>query len=123
MDSRILYRANKWANYAILLLQGRVLVMVSSEGLVFEAGPFMLFGETVFKKVNELFSQLSDSTDPSIQSAKLATEARFMPDYTVTAQTNLQYLRITAEHYMLARRLTTLQQRSGKACSNRIILA
>ncbi|VDN13825.1 unnamed protein product [Dibothriocephalus latus] len=48
-NENIIYRANQWANYAILILQGRALVETSTEHLVFEAGPFMLFGETVLK--------------------------------------------------------------------------
>lgn len=64
--------------------------------------------------VNEIFHELSENSDPSFQSARLASEARFVPDYMLKATTNLQYLRITAEHYLLARRLSILHQRAGK---------
>ncbi|CAL8097788.1 unnamed protein product [Calicophoron daubneyi] len=111
-DANILYRPNQWANYAILLLQGRCTVEIGNEGLLFEAGPFVLFGETVLKRVNTIFPDLTENMDPSVQSARLAAEARFVPDYLVKACTNIQYLRITAEHYLLARRLTVLHQRA-----------
>ncbi|BHF59959.1 Metal transporter cnnm2 [Sparganum proliferum] len=105
-NENIIYRANQWANYAILILQGRALVETSAEHLVFEAGPFMLFGETVLKYVNDIYPEVSTLKDPELQSAQLAAKARFLPDYTVRAITNIQFLRITAEHYLLARRLS-----------------
>ncbi|EUB63721.1 Metal transporter CNNM4 [Echinococcus granulosus] len=105
-NENIIYKANQWANYAVLILQGRALVETSNEKLLFEAGPFMLFGETVFKYVNDIYPEVSTLKDPELQSAQLAARARFLPDYTVRAATNIEYLRITAEHYLLARRLT-----------------
>ncbi len=48
-NDNVIYKANHWANYAVLILQGRALVETSTEHLLFEAGPFMLFGETVLK--------------------------------------------------------------------------
>ncbi|CAH8575559.1 unnamed protein product [Heterobilharzia americana] len=111
-EGNTLYHSGQWANYAILLLQGRAIVEIGAEGLIFEAGPFVMFGETVLKRVNELFPNLSDNMDPSIQSVRLASEARFLPDYNLKACTNLQYLKISAEHYLLARRLSVLHQRA-----------
>ncbi|VUZ41177.1 unnamed protein product [Hymenolepis diminuta] len=105
-SDNIIYKANQYANYAVLILQGRALVETSNERLLFEAGPFMLFGETVFKYVNDIYPEVSTLKDPELQSAQLAARARFLPDYTVRAATNIEYLRITAEHYLLARRLT-----------------
>ncbi|VDO05875.1 unnamed protein product [Rodentolepis nana] len=105
-NDNIIYKANQYANYAVLILQGRALVETSNERLLFEAGPFMLFGETVFKYVNDIYPEVSTLKDPELQSAQLAARARFLPDYTVRATTNIEYLRITAEHYLLARRLT-----------------
>ncbi|TPP59918.1 Metal transporter cnnm2 [Fasciola gigantica] len=112
-ESNVLYHPNQWANYAILLLQGRALVQIGNESLTFEAGPFVMFGETVLKRVNEMFHELTENANPSLQSARLASEARFVPDYLLKATTNLQYLRITAEHYLLARRLSILHHRAA----------
>lgn len=56
--------------------------------------------------VNDIYPEVSSLKDPELQSAQLAARARFLPDYTVRAVTNIEYLRITAEHYLLARRLT-----------------
>nr|CAH8852610.1 unnamed protein product [Trichobilharzia regenti] len=112
-EANTLYHMGQWANYAILLLQGRATVEIGAEGLVFEAGPFVMFGETVLRRVNELFPNLSEIMDPSVQSARLASEARFLPDYDLKASTNLQYLKISAEHYLLARRLSILHQRAN----------
>ncbi|KAM3176299.1 hypothetical protein ACTXT7_006794 [Hymenolepis weldensis] len=56
--------------------------------------------------VNDIYPEVSTLKDPELQSAQLAARARFLPDYTVRAATNIEYLRITAEHYLLARRLT-----------------
>ncbi|CAH8576884.1 unnamed protein product [Schistosoma haematobium] len=112
-EANTLYHMGQWSNYAILLLQGRAIVQIGVEGLIFEAGPFLMFGEAVLKRVNELFPNPSENMDPSIQSARLASEARFLPDYTLKACSNLQYLKISAEHYLLARRLTVLHQRAS----------
>ncbi|CAH8580048.1 unnamed protein product [Schistosoma rodhaini] len=112
-EANTLYHMGQWSNYAILLLQGRAVVQIGVEGLIFEAGPFLMFGEAVLKRVNELFPNPSENMDPSVQSARLASEARFLPDYTLKACSNLQYLKISAEHYLLARRLTVLHQRAS----------
>ncbi|OON15021.1 hypothetical protein X801_09185 [Opisthorchis viverrini] len=112
-ESNILYLPNQWANYAILILQGRALCKIGNEGLLFEAGPFVMFGETVLKRVNAIFPDLCDKSDPTVHSARLASEARFVPDYSLKAVTNLQYLRITAEHYLLARRLSIVHQKAA----------
>lgn len=56
--------------------------------------------------MNDIYPEVSTLKDPELQSAQLAARARFLPDYTVRAATNIEYLRITAEHYLLARRLT-----------------
>lgn len=48
-DDNLIYKANRYANFTVLILQGRALVETSTEHLLFEAGPFMLFGETVLK--------------------------------------------------------------------------
>ncbi|KAK4470257.1 hypothetical protein MN116_005829 [Schistosoma mekongi] len=112
-EANTLYHMGQWTNYAILLLQGRATVQIGVEGLIFEAGPFVMFGEAVLKRVNELFPNPSENMDPSIQSARLASEARFLPDYTLKACSNLQYLKISAEHYLLARRLSVLHQRAN----------
>ncbi|KAA3679475.1 metal transporter CNNM [Paragonimus westermani] len=117
-EANILYRPNQWANYAILLLQGRAHVQIGNEGLLFEAGPFVMFGEIVLKRVNAMFSELNEKADPAMCSARLASEARFVPDYLLKAVTNLQYLRITPEHYLVARRLSAVIVRlanSGKS--------
>ena len=43
-ESNYLYRAGRPCDYFVFLLQGRCLVELGREGLVFEAGPFMYFG-------------------------------------------------------------------------------
>lgn len=45
----------QWSNYAILLLQGRAIVQIGVEGLIFEAGPFLMFGEAVLKRKSVCF--------------------------------------------------------------------
>ncbi|TPP64137.1 Metal transporter CNNM2 [Fasciola gigantica] len=112
-ESNVLYHPNQWANYAILLLQGHGLVQIGNQSLTFEAGPFVMFGESVLKRVNEMLHELTENANPSLQSARLASETRFVPDYLLKATTNLQYLRITAEHYLLAHRLSILHRRAA----------
>lgn len=68
--------------------------------------PKLIWSVVRLADVNEIYPEVSTLKDPELQSAQLAAKARFLPDYTVRAVTNIQYLRITAEHYLLARRLT-----------------
>lgn len=65
-NDNLIYKANQWANYAVLILQGRALVETSNEKLLFEAGPFMLFGETVFKCTSFLLFLLTLLTRHSL---------------------------------------------------------
>ncbi|KAF6772460.1 hypothetical protein AHF37_09335, partial [Paragonimus kellicotti] len=228
-EANVLYRPNQWANYAILLLQGRAHVHIGNEGLLFEAGPFVMFGEVVLKPsvaaavastigeqhndttnahsddslsvtcqspspsvpsppqqdrapnsirivrpyncttpnphassddstihkrnslfiphsgdvlasrpdeirafvshaneltnsdgVNVMFPELNEKADPAVCSARLASEARFVPDYLLKAVTNLQYLRITPEHYLVARRLSAVILRLANSGKSRL---
>ena len=50
-----LYEKGQSSCYATLILQGRTIVEVSDESLIFEAGPFILFGESVLNSEFTLF--------------------------------------------------------------------
>ncbi|KAF8570901.1 hypothetical protein P879_03774 [Paragonimus westermani] len=99
---------------------GRAHVQIGNEGLLFEAGPFVMFGEIVLKRVNAMFPELSEKADPAMCSARLASEARFVPDYLLKAVTNLQYLRITPEHYLVARRLSAVIVRLANSSKSKL---
>ncbi|KAF6777161.1 hypothetical protein AHF37_03701 [Paragonimus kellicotti] len=110
-EKNTLYAAGRSADYAILVLQGNLLVEVSEEHLQFEAGAFMFFGETIFTAINRLIPELPESCNLSELLSKVAQEVEFVPDYTVTLQSTLQCLEIKAEHYLMARYLSDCVRR------------
>ncbi|KAF5394918.1 Metal transporter cnnm2 [Paragonimus heterotremus] len=110
-ETNTLYTAGRSADYAILVLQGNLLVEVSEEHLQFEAGAFMFFGETIFTAINRLIPELPESWNLSELLSKVCQEVEFVPDYTVTLQSTLQCLEIKAEHYLMARYLSDCVRR------------
>ncbi|KAF7241636.1 hypothetical protein EG68_10959 [Paragonimus skrjabini miyazakii] len=110
-ETNTLYTAGRRADYAILVLQGNLLVEVSEEHLQFEAGAFMFFGETIFTAINRLIPELPESWNLSELLSKVSQEVEFVPDYTVTLQSTLQCLEIKAEHYLMARYLSDCVRR------------
>ena len=85
-----LYRHGVASDCFTLILQGRVEVTVGVENIVFEDGPFSVFG---------VHALLTESGGPP-----------FLPDYAVRAITNVQYLRIRRSLYRSAVRASKMER-------------
>lgn len=105
--SNILFQAGKAADYFILILEGRCLVTVSKEKLVFETGPFSSFGLPVIT-VNTP-EQVSGSST-SINATDAPPFKAFIPDYTVVASGETVYMKVHYAVYLSARRATRLER-------------
>lgn len=105
--SNILFQAGKQADYFVLILEGRCLVTVSKEKLVFETGPFSLFGLPAITLNSP--ESVSESIT-SLSSFEVAPFKPFIPDYTVVASGETVYMKIQYAVYLRARRATQLER-------------
>ncbi|CAL1288843.1 unnamed protein product [Larinioides sclopetarius] len=113
-SSNILYQAGKAADYFILILEGRCLVTVSKENLVFEAGPFASFGLPVIT-INTSEQDLQGST-----SGTESTSYRvFIPDYTVVATGETVYMKVHFAIYRSAVTATLLERQQRQDSDSR----
>lgn len=86
-----LYKKGFHCDYFILLIQGRVEVTVGSEDIMFEDGPFSVFG------VGALTSESGQ---------------QFTPDYTVKLTSKVQYLKVSRNMYRSAVRATQMERQN-----------
>lgn len=84
-----LYKKGSHTDFFALILQGRVEVTVGDENIVFEDGPFSVFG--IKALTNESGSQ-------------------YMPDFTVKILSTLQFLKISRSLYRSAVRATKMER-------------
>ncbi|XP_078421249.1 metal transporter CNNM4-like isoform X2 [Cetorhinus maximus] len=120
-----LYQRNKPVDYFVLILQGKVEVEISKEGLKFENGAFTYYG------VPALTSMVSsDTRSPShnngIQWSDLANRSEriefvggthqqnfsnysYVPDYSVRLLTDIQFVKITRMQYTNAVAATQME--------------
>ncbi|XP_006630815.1 metal transporter CNNM2 isoform X2 [Lepisosteus oculatus] len=117
-----LYHRNKPVDYFILILQGKVEVEAGKEGMKFEAGAFSYYGMMALTASPENKSpprpcglnhsdslNRSDRIDaitPTLGSSNNQLNASFLqvyvPDYSVRAVTDLQFVKITRQQYQNA---------------------
>ncbi|XP_052007390.1 metal transporter CNNM1-like [Xyrauchen texanus] len=107
-----LFQRNKPVDYFILILQGRVEVEISKEGLKFENGPFTYYGlpaiMTILPTVHRSPSRSSglNNSDTTIHGGSLGqlsiSGGPYLPDYTIRQLTDLQIIKITRNHYQNA---------------------
>ena len=88
-DPVYLYKHQVSTDAFILILQGRIEVTVGTESLVFEDGPFSVFG------VNSLIVEGGQ---------------QFAPDYSVKVISNVQYLKVTRSLYRSAIRASKMEK-------------
>ncbi|XP_066278503.1 metal transporter CNNM4-like isoform X8 [Branchiostoma lanceolatum] len=100
--SNNIYTNGKPADYFVLILQGRVEVRAGKEGLTYETGPFTHFGEAAI-----VASGIVNQPQIGISSSQSLV---YVPDYSVRAVTDVQYIRIRRAHYMAARQATLLER-------------
>lgn len=87
-----LYKKGFNCDYFALVIQGRVEVTVGSENILFEDGPFSVFGVGALTR---------EAGSPA-----------FSPDYTVKLLTNIQLLKISRSLYRSAIRATRLERQN-----------
>ncbi|XP_069095590.1 metal transporter CNNM2 isoform X3 [Pleurodeles waltl] len=118
-----LYQRNKPVDYFLLILQGKVEVEAGKEGMKFEAGAFSYYGVTALtalpaenkspprpcglnhsESLNR--SDRIDAVTPTLGSSNNQLNASFLqiyiPDYTVRALSDLQFVKITRQQYQNA---------------------
>ncbi|XP_055950775.1 unextended protein-like [Argiope bruennichi] len=112
--SNILFQAGKAADYFILILEGRCLVTVSKENLVFEAGPFATFGLPVITM---------NTSEQDLQGSSSSTESApyrvFIPDYTVVATGETVYMKVHFAIYRSAVTATLLERQQKQDSDSR----
>ncbi|XP_040002146.1 metal transporter CNNM2 isoform X5 [Xiphias gladius] len=116
-----LFHRNKPVDYFILILQGKVEVEAGKEGMKFEAGPFSFYGMMALTASPENKSpprpfglnhsdslNRSDRIDaitPTLGSSNNQLNSFlqiYVPDYSVRARSDLQYIRVTRQQYQNA---------------------
>ncbi|KAL7063272.1 hypothetical protein AAHC03_01365 [Spirometra sp. Aus1] len=101
-----LYEAGKESNKAVFTLQGSLTVEFTETHLQFEAGAFTLFGESILSNINETFPVLPDDWNLEALLQTLGNKARFTPDFNTRVTSDVLFLEITAEKYLLIRYLS-----------------
>uniref|UniRef100_A0A3Q3Q729 Metal transporter n=1 Tax=Monopterus albus TaxID=43700 RepID=A0A3Q3Q729_MONAL len=116
-----LYHRNKPVDYFVLILQGKVEVEAGKEGIKFEAGPFSFYGMMALTASPENKSpprpfglnhsdslNRSDRIDaitPTLGSSNNQLNSFlqiYVPDYSVRARADLQYIKVTRQQYQNA---------------------
>ncbi|XP_056135709.1 metal transporter CNNM2 isoform X2 [Lampris incognitus] len=116
-----LFHRNKPVDYFILILQGKVEVEAGKEGMKFEAGPFSSYGMMALTASPENKSpprpfglnhsdslNRSDRIDaitPTLGNSNNQLNAFlqiYVPDYSVRASSDLQYIKVTRQQYQNA---------------------
>lgn len=116
-----LFHRNKPVDYFILILQGRVEVEAGKEGMKFEAGPFSFYGMMALTASPENKSpprpfglnhsdslNRSDRIDaitPTLGSSNNQLNSFlqiYIPDYSVRARSDLQFMKVTRQQYQNA---------------------
>lgn len=129
-----MYTAGKSADYFIMILEGRVQVIVGSENLIFDAGPFTYFGTPALRLTAQETSMLSKSSSSrpptpdspgststnqekdlkhnSIQISNNSNVAiSFIPDYTVKIIETIVYMKITRNVYLAAYKASQMERK------------
>uniref|UniRef100_A0A3P9IVC3 Metal transporter n=1 Tax=Oryzias latipes TaxID=8090 RepID=A0A3P9IVC3_ORYLA len=127
-----LYQRGKPVDYFILILQGRVEVEAGNENMKFETGPFSYYGVMALSTPSLEFRSPSHGgnlnrsaslscTERAQESGSISgsqpqipgTPFQYIPDFSVRALTDLQYVKIIRAHYqngLLASRLDSMPQ-------------
>ncbi|KAK6033226.1 hypothetical protein OSTOST_00591 [Ostertagia ostertagi] len=112
-----LYTKQEYSEKFILILEGRALVTIGQDEMMFEAGPWFAFGTEMLERLvakSECDSRALGDVDHSRNSLVSDTTKKlgFIPDYTVVVRDECTFLEITAHSWMLACR-STLMSRGG----------
>ncbi|XP_013870547.1 metal transporter CNNM4 isoform X2 [Austrofundulus limnaeus] len=127
-----LYQKGKPVDYFVLILQGRVEVEAGNESMKFETGPFSYYGVMALSTSSLEFRSPSHGgnlnrsaslscTERAPESSSIGgsntqipgTPFQYVPDFSVRALTDLQFVKVTRAHYqnaLLASRLDSTPQ-------------
>ncbi|RVE66227.1 hypothetical protein OJAV_G00123970 [Oryzias javanicus] len=127
-----LYQRGKPVDYFVLILQGRVEVEAGNENMKFETGAFSYYGVMALSTPSLEFRSPSHGgnlnrsaslscTERAQESGSVSgsqpqipgTPFQYIPDFSVRALTDLQYVKVTRAHYqngLLASRLDSMPQ-------------
>ncbi|XP_027881894.1 metal transporter CNNM4 isoform X2 [Xiphophorus couchianus] len=127
-----LYQKGKPVDYFVLILQGRVEVEAGNENMKFESGPFSYYGVMALSTPSLEFRSPSHAghlnRSASLSCTERAQEGgsiggsntqipgtpfQYIPDFSVRALADLQYVKVTRAHYqnaLLASRLDSTPQ-------------
>ncbi|XP_024155582.1 metal transporter CNNM4 isoform X2 [Oryzias melastigma] len=127
-----LYQRSKPVDYFVLILQGRVEVEAGNENMKFETGAFSYYGVMALSTPSLEFRSPSHGgnlnrsaslscTERAQESGSVSgsqpqipgTPFQYIPDFSVRALTDLQYVKVTRAHYqngLLASRLDSMPQ-------------
>uniref|UniRef100_A0A665SV01 Metal transporter n=1 Tax=Echeneis naucrates TaxID=173247 RepID=A0A665SV01_ECHNA len=108
-----LFHRNKPVDYFILILQGKVEVEAGKEGMKFEAGPFSFYGMMALTsspgktsmRTDTHMSDRIDAITPTLGSSNNQLNSFlqiYVPDYSVRARSDLQYIKVTRQQYQNA---------------------
>uniref|UniRef100_A0A8C2W7S1 Metal transporter n=1 Tax=Cyclopterus lumpus TaxID=8103 RepID=A0A8C2W7S1_CYCLU len=93
-----LFHRNKPVDYFILIMQGKVEVEAGKEGMKFEAGPFSFYGMLALTASPDAITPTLGSSNNQLNSFLQI----YVPDYSVRARTDLQYIKVTRQQYQNA---------------------
>ena len=83
----------------ILIVEGKTEVQIGNEGYKFESGPFTSFGKQILEQVIEDMGAAKELQSPSKQ-----TVLTWRPDCTITARTDVLYVKVKQATYRAALR-------------------
>nr|6DJ3_A Chain A, Metal transporter CNNM2 [Homo sapiens]6DJ3_B Chain B, Metal transporter CNNM2 [Homo sapiens] len=96
-----LYQRNKPVDYFVLILQGKVEVEAGKEGMKFEASAFSYYGVMALTA-----SPVIDAVTPTLGSSNNQLNSSllqvYIPDYSVRALSDLQFVKISRQQYQNA---------------------
>ncbi|XP_039262731.2 metal transporter CNNM4-like [Styela clava] len=127
-DKLYIYRANKSADYFVLILEGTVRVIVGKENLEFDTGAFSYYGVPALQVSSAQPSVINDSREWSAPGRSRSgtansegtpaallppepaptTPGHFNPDYSLLAVTTVKFLKITKTQYANAMKATRM---------------
>lgn len=130
-EKMYIYRANKPADYFVLILEGTVRVIVGKENLEFDTGAFSYYGvpslqvpsaqpsvtDTKTSRENTIPGRsrsgtANSDTAPSVHglTADNVSAGHFNPDYSLRAVSSVKFLKITKAQYTSALKATKMAE-------------
>lgn len=111
-----IYEAGKISDFFVLILDGNVQIDIGKEHFAFTEGPFSFFGLQI---LTDAIDMLTSSITLGTVSEKITLQqSQYVPDFTLRAVTDVQFLRIGKSMYFAALRATLLQHQQRLAAQS-----